>query len=180
MPKTIIVPAMEGWDELKEEFVSLPQQKLILEHSLISISKWESKFKIPFMDRKGTMSDKEFRYYVKCMTINGGVDKDTYYRLTTKNLIDIQDYIDDPMTATKIYNWGKNDSHNNSPVTSERIYSWMIQLNIPVELCEKWHLNRLMILIEVCSAKNEEPHKLTPKEIEELNMARRKKFHSKG
>lgn len=186
---TIIVPAkppMEYWDESKEEFVSITAdnalthpQKLVLEHSLISITKWESKYKIPFVDG-GKKTDEQLKYYIECMTINGGVDHNAYDNLTDENIKEIQDYIDDPMSAEHLYNWNKGRRGNRQKITSDRIYMWMIKLNMPIELCEKWHLNRLLTLIQLCQQDNEPPRKLSPKEIYALNEERKKKYRTKG
>lgn len=174
--KTIIVPAKEGWDENTEEFVDIPERKLIIEHSLISISKWESKYKVPFYQRRAHMEPVEFLDYIRCMTINNNVNSDIYFYLTEDNFKEIEDYMDDSMTATKLYDWNKTKGKRQE-VTSERIYMWMIKLHIPIEF-EKWHINRLLTLIELCS--DDEPHELTATEIMEINKARRLKNHTKG
>ena len=179
---TITVPiSPEGWDEDKQEFVQPKSQILQLEHSLISLSKWESKWQKPFYSKK-EMTDEEALDYIKCMTLNKNVDPDIYNHLTRENIGDVMKYIGNPMTATT---FGKDDKSNNSRevITSELIYYWMIASNIPFE-CQKWHLNRLITLIRVCSIKNTPPKKMNKREIMSrnaaLNASRRKQLNSKG
>lgn len=182
----ITVPAVEEselWDEATETFVKNPgvkEQTLQLEHSLISISKWESKWCKPFIS-KDEKTDEETIDYIRCMTINQNVDPSVYDHLTTDNLKDIRDYINAPMTATTVREIKSNNSKE--IVTSELIYYWMISLQIPVEF-DKWHLNRLMTLIKVFNVKNTPPKKMSKREIMSrnaaLNAARRKQLNSKG
>ena len=182
----VIVPGLghEDWDEFKEEFVYYVESEdveLQLEHSLVALSKWESKWHERFLGRKD-LTDEQMIDYIRCMTIND-VDPEDYSRLTTEVLIQIKEYMDDPMTATTFKN--NNDSRSNSSeaTTSEIIYYWMIALTIPFE-CQYWHLNKLMTLIEVCSIKNSPPKRMSKREImsrnSTINAARRQKFNSKG
>ena len=177
----IIVPANELWDEGNGCFIPIKEQTLQLEHSLISISKWESKWCKPFL----TKSDKTIEEtidYIKCMTLNKNVDPNVYNILTTSNVEEINKYIDAPMTAIK-FPKDQNGSRSREQVTSELIYYWMITLNIPFK-CEKWHLNRLLNLIKVCSIKNTPPKKMSKKELMSrnaaLNAQRRAQLNSKG
>ena len=177
----ITIPAVEQWDEINQEFISTKEQTLILEHSLVSLSKWESKWCKPFLS-KDERTFEETIDYVRCMTITQNVDPNVYIFLTNKNIEDVNNYIAAPMTAT----WfAKNSRKSNSgeQITSELIYYWMISLNIPFE-CQKWHLNRLLTLIEVCNVKNQPPKKMGRKEIMSrnaaLNAARRKQLNSRG
>ena len=178
---TITIPATEAFDEIKGEFIYTKEQTLQLEHSLISISKWESKWRKSFIsnDEKTT---EEIIDYVKCMTLNPSVDDSVYRCLTKDNMKTINDYIDAPMTATTFFE-EKNGKRNREVITSELIYYWMIALNIPFE-CQKWHLNRLLTLVRVCNVKNQPPKKMSKKDImsrnASLNAARRQKFNSKG
>ena len=175
-----IIP--ERYDEVKEEFIPAKTQTLQLEHSLVSISKWESKWCKSFLHT----SDKTYEEtldYIKCMTITQNVKEEVYDRLTTGNVKQIKDYINAPMTATtfsKDRNAGKS---GREIVTSELIYHWMIALNIPFE-CQKWHLNRLLTLIRVCEIKKSPPKKMSKKELmsrnAQLNAARRKQLNTKG
>lgn len=183
----IIVPAREAdelWDEGNQVFIPVPAQKeqiLQLEHSLISLSKWESKWCKPFYTNKEKTIEETIDY-IRCMTLNKNVDPSVYGQLSEDNLKQISDYIYAPMTATTI-NDGRSRKNNRENITSELIYYWMIANNIPFE-CEKWHLNRLITLIRVCSAHNEPPKKTSRRELmsryAEMNAARRKKFNSKG
>lgn len=179
---TITVPiSPEGWDEEKQEFVEPKSQTLQLEHSLVSLSKWESKWQKPFYSKKD-MSNEETLDYIKCMTLTKNVDPDVYNHLTQENIKTILDYIGNPMSATT---FGKetNAGNNREIITSELIYYWMIASNIPFE-CQKWHLNRLITLIRVCSIKNSPPKKRSKRDIMSrnaaLNASRRKQFNSNG
>lgn len=179
---TITVPiSPEGWNETKQEFVEPKSQILQLEHSLISLSRWESKWQKPFYSKK-EMTDEEALDYIKCMTLNKTVDPDVYNHLTRENIDDVMKYIGNPMTATTFRKDDKSQN-NREIITSELIYYWMIASNIPFE-CQKWHLNRLITLIRVCSIKNSPPKKMNKREIMSrnaaLNAARRKQLNSKG
>lgn len=171
----------EGWDDEKQEFVLPEEQVLNLEHSLISLSKWESNWCKPFYSKKEKTTE-EVIDYVKCMTLTRNVNPDVYNHLTSDNLRQIYEYIEAPMTATT---FSKPDTgkKNREIVTSELIYYWMISLNIPSEY-EKWHLNRLVTLIEVCSIKNAPPKKRSKSEIMRqnaaLNAARKQQLNTKG
>ena len=177
----ITIPAIEQWDEIREQFINTKEQNLSLEHSLVSLSKWESKWCKPFFSKQ-EKTQEEMIDYVRCMTITQNVSPDIYRYLTRDNLKQITDYIDASMTATW-FSEDKNKKGNNKTITSEIIYYWMIAFNIPFE-CQKWHLNRLMTLIRVCDIKNRPQKKRSQKEIMSrnaaLNAARRKRFNSKG
>lgn len=177
----IIVPASEQWDEKNNVFVSSKETVLQLEHSLISISKWEAKWQKPFLSND-TKSVEQILDYIKCMTINTNVDPVVYHCLTNENIEDVNKYIGSPMTATWFHE-GQEGQRNREIITSELIYYWMIALNIPFE-CQKWHLNRLLTLIRVCNIKNKPPKKQSRNEIlsrnAALNEARRKKLNTKG
>lgn len=150
MPKKIVIPAREDlWDAENERFISMKEQTLVLEHSLISISKWEQKWKKPFVSEPQKTYE-EFIDYVRCMTLNP-VNELVYYFLTPEILQEIDEYIADPMTATTFTDLSK--SSKREVITSEIIYYQMISFGIPIEL-ERWHLNRLIALIRVFSIKN--------------------------
>ena len=179
---TITVPiSPEGWDEAKQEFVEPKTVTLQLEHSLVSLSKWESKWKKPFYSKKD-ISEEETIDYIKCMTLTKNVDPDVYTHLSRENIREIKEYIGDPMTATTFGIEEKSGS-NKEIVTSELIYYWMIASNIPFE-CQKWHLNRLITLIRVCGIKNNPPKKRSKRDLMSrnaaLNASRRKQMNSKG
>ena len=178
----ITIPAREMFDEVKQEFINTKEQTLQLEHSLISLSKWEAKWKKPFIS-KGNLSNEEILDYIKCMTITQNVPEDVYLRLTLDNYTEVRKYIEDPMTATWFSNTEKKGKINNEQITAELIYYWMIALQIPFE-CQKWHLNRLITLIRVCNIKNTPPKKMSRTEIArrnaELNAKRRAELNTKG
>jgi hypothetical protein len=171
----------EKWDDKKEEFVPPKTITLQLEHSLVSLSKWESKWNRPFLSRKN-MTAEETVDYIKCMTLTPNVDPDVYNHLTSENMDQVREYILAPMTAT-VFSQDNNSKGSREIVTSELIYYWMIALNIPFE-CQKWHLNRLTTLIKVCNIKNSPPKKRSKREImsrnAELNAARKKQLNTRG
>jgi hypothetical protein len=177
----ITIPAVELWDERKQEFVTTKEQTLQLEHSLVSLSKWESKWCKPFLSKQEKTFE-ETLDYIKCMTITQNVDPEVYNYLTNENIEEIKKYIEAPMTAT-YFSDDKTVKSSREQITAELIYYWMIALNIPFE-CQKWHLNRLLTLIKVCNIKNQPPKKRSKKEIMSrnaaLNAARRKQLNTKG
>lgn len=176
----ITIPENELWDEKEEKFIYIKKTTLSLEHSLLSISKWESKWNKPFLSSKDKTIE-ETLDYIKCMTLNQNIPDAIYICLTEENFKAIQEYVNAPMTATTFSNL--NGAQNKEKITSELIYFWMINFNIPFE-CQKWHLNRLLTLIKVCDIKNRKPEKMTKSQIlqrnAELNAARRKQLNSKG
>ena len=178
----IKVDARDLWDEQREVFIPIKEQTIQLEHSLVSLSKWESKWCKPFLHSGDNITREEELDYIKCMTITQNVDPMVYKCLTNENIRQIKEYIDAPMTATYFskHEKGKN---NRELITSELIYYWMIALNIPFE-CQKWHLNRLITLIRVCEIKNQPPKKRSRREIASsyaaLNEARKKQLNTKG
>lgn len=175
----VYVEESEQYNEETNEFITVKPQTLKLEHSLVSISKWESKWHKPFLSSDNKTLEEIFDY-IKCMTINQ-VNPFIYDALTERNYNDIQQYINDPMTATTVKDIP--GQRNNEVVTSELIYYWMVALQIPFE-CEKWHINRLLTLIKVCNAKNQPSKKMSRRDILNqnrlLNQARRSKYHTKG
>lgn len=156
---TLTVPESRWWDEEKEEFKFTKKKTIQLEHSLISLSKWEAKWKKAYLRDKGSLTAEETLDYIKQMTLTQSVDDSVYEAiLSSPELMkQIQEYIDDPMTATVINRPMENPdrpSHKET-ITSELIYYWMISAKIPWE-AQKWHLGRLLTLIEVVSVKNEQ------------------------
>ena len=178
----ITIPGTEEWDEDKEEFITTKETTLRLEHSLVSLSKWESRWGKPFLDSEDKTIE-ETLDYIRCMTLTQNVDPNVYYGLTSENVKQVEAYILAPMTATTISRRNNKTFGQKETITSELIYYWMIALNIPFE-CQKWHLNRLITLIEVCNIKNSPPKKLSRNELlmrnTELNAQRRKALNSKG
>lgn len=183
----IIIPEEEFWDEKNETFIytsGTKGKKIQLEHSLISLRKWESKWHKPFLDEKEKTVE-ELNDYIRCMTLNHDVDPSAYDHIPGNILEQVTEYIKNPMTATwfsKDYS-GKNLTAKKEIVTAEVIYCWMIQLNIPVEF-QKWHLNQLMTLIKVVQLKSSPPKKMGKKEAaaqrRALNAQRRAKYKTRG
>lgn len=177
----ITVPGIELWDEKTQQFKEEKETVLQLEHSLVSLSKWESKWIKPFLSNK-EKTDEEVLDYIKCMTLTQNVKPDVYDRLTSENVKQIQNYISSPATATTFSN-DKTTKKSTEIVTSELVYYWMTALSIPFE-CQKWHLNRLLTLIRICNIKNAPPKKMSKRETmsryQALNAARRKQLNSRG
>lgn len=174
------IPDTTLFDEKTEEFMDVKGATLQLEHSLISISKWESKWEKPFFSDKEKTRD-EILDYVKCMSLSS-VNPDVYLCLNGGDIRKINEYINAKMSAT----WFSEDDAKpgkREVVTSELIYYWMIVFNIPYEY-QKWHINRLLTLIRICSIKNQPPKKRSRRELlsrnAALNEARRKKYNTKG
>lgn len=167
----IVTPAKEYTKETagQAELVLGPIYELTLKHSLISVSKWESKWHKPFLDKRHELTDEEFLDYIRCMSLTS-FPEEAIQNLSFANRLDIKKYIEDPQTAT----WFNN--HNSPPpsekiITNEIIYSQMIQLGIPLDPCQKWHLNHLLTLIRVC-AENEMPQKkMSPLEVMAQNKS---------
>lgn len=181
----ITVPEMELWDEVNEILIDEKEQTLQLEHSLISIARWESKWNKAFLSKREKTFE-ETLDYIRCMTINPKVDPSVYRRLSSDNIEMINQYIDAPMTATYILDEEDGGSGSRDVITAELIYYWMISYNIPFE-CQKWHLNRLLTLIKVCNVKtaaaNPSHRKrkgVNLKNRARMNAERRARANSKG
>lgn len=182
---TVTIPDYNGFDEETQEFVTIKGATLQLEHSLISLKKWEQKWHIAFLDKKTQKTNEQMLDYIRCMTINPNINDDVYKIIPTTVATEIIKYIEDPMTAT----WFSDNktigaqSNKGEVVTAEIIYYWMIALNIPVEF-QKWHLNSLLTLIRVVNIKNQPNKKMGDKEWASqraaLNAKRRARSHSKG
>lgn len=179
----VTIPSAELYNPETSEFSYTKEQTLTLEHSLVSISKWESKWHKPFLDDKNK-TEEQIRDYVKCMTLTQGVDPEVYKYIPNSVTMQIKNYIDDPMTATWFSQAEEKKFRGRNPViTSEIIYYWMIACGIPFE-CQKWHLNRLITLIKVCAEKNKPQKKMSKRAVMErnakLNAQRRAAMNSKG
>lgn len=176
----ITIPSIEWYDDITNEFTSSKEQTLQLEHSLASISKWESRWKKPFLSKEEKTIEETIDY-IKCMTTTQNVSDDVYKYITNDNLKEVQKYLEDGMTATTFSN--NSNGSSREIITSELIYYWMISMNIPFE-CQKWHLNRLLTLINVCSIKNRPAKKLSGKDLAkrnaEINESRRKMLNNGG
>ena len=182
---TITIKSEEQWDEANECFIPKGKdQTLVLEHSLVSISKWEMKHHKPFLVKNPPKTEEEMIDYVRCMTLTQNVDDNIYHSLTQDDWQKIYDYIDDPASATTFKEDPRTKGRRNSEIiTSELIYYWMVSYNIPKEF-EKWHFNRLSTLIRICAIKNSEPEKRNRADMlaerRALNASRRARHHSKG
>lgn len=186
---TMTIPAGEFYDEAKGEYVYTKQQTLQLEHSLVSLSKWESKWKKPFLNKKKEQAPRSLEEsidYIRCMTVTQNIDPLVYITMAQHpDLINqVNDYINDSHTAT----WfskkeGEGPSISREEVTSELIYYWMINCQIPFE-CQKWHLSRLLTLIKVCNIKNQPPKKMSKRQLArrntELNAQRLARTNGRG
>lgn len=178
---TIVVPSEEIYDEATNKFIQVKGTTLQLEHSLVSISKWEAKWHKIFLDENVKKTEEEVLDYIKCMTLTQNVNPMIYYILKPDNLDEINKYINNSMTATtfneaqlKKMTMGK--PKQNEKMSSELIYYWMVAAQIPFE-CQKWHLNRLLTLIRICGIKSEPPKKMSKSDLADkyrnVNAARR-------
>lgn len=179
----IAIPSIEYYDSVRNEFFTVKGQVIQLEHSLVSISKWESKWNKPFLSKEQKTVE-EFLDYVRCMTLTQNVNPMLYQNINPDISKQIMDYIEAPMTATTFHDYpGAPRRGSSEIITSELIYYWMVALQIPFE-CQKWHFNRLMTLIRVCNIKNSPKKKMSRNEIfsrnAALNAARRGKMGSAG
>lgn len=181
MPLTITIPGKELYDSAANRFITTTDKTLTLEHSLLSIARWESKWHKPYLSREEKTRE-ELIDYIRCMTLTQNVDPAVYYGLDNKSLKKIIDYIQDPCTATTIKRIDKRSPQR--VITNELVYYWMTALNIPFDPCEKWHFGHLMTLIEVANIEQQPKKKMTKAESAarrtRLNAARRAKFNSKG
>lgn len=177
----ITIPETEIYNEKTNEFIPIKEQTLQLEHSLVSLSKWESKWCKPFISTKDK-TDEETIDYVRCMTMTQNVNPNVYLGLSSENIKQVNDYIAAPMTATTIHDRSPGRV-NKETITSEILYYRMLEFGIPFE-CQKWHLNRLITLIKVCDIKNGPQQKMPMSEVMRqqaaINAANRKRFNSKG
>lgn len=177
----INIPAQEYYDERNEMFINVPAVTLKLEHSLVAISKWESKWNKAFLGKREKTRE-ETLDYIRCMTLNEYVDPIVYSELTNADLYKVKEYLEAKMTASCLPERDKGESGDT--VTSELIYYWMVALQIPFE-CQYWHLNRLLTLIQICNMKNNpDKRKMSREELfarnRALNAERRAKYHSRG
>ncbi len=177
------IPAKELYNEATEEFVYTKAVTLRLEHSLVSIAKWEAKWRKPFLQqRDGGFSRAEIEDYVRCMTLTQNVDPNIYKGLTAKELEKVSAYMNEERTATT-FTEVPGSRQNRQVVTSELIYYWMTAYQIDWE-AQKWHLNRLLTLIRICNIKNNPEKKMSQRAImnqnAKLNAQRRAAMKSRG
>lgn len=177
----IVVPGVEMFDEQSQEFVTIGDVTLEMEHSLVSLSKWESIYEKPFLGNS-EKTNEEILEYVKLMTLTPNPPEGIFYKLSEDNLDAIKNYIEAKMTATW-FNEAPGAPKSRDIITAEVIYYWMIVFQIPFE-CDHWHLNRLFTLIRVCNIKQAKPKKMSRAEIaarnRELNAQRRAQLGTKG
>lgn len=163
----IDIPEEEYYDESTKRFVTARAETIIFEHSLFSISEWESKWKKPFLS-DAPKTREELNDYMRCMTLNkDSVSESVYSRLSSENVQKIVSYMNDSMTATTVKHDG---GRSRRIVTAEVIYSWMVALQIPFE-CQYWHLNRLMMFIDVCNEEQKPPKKMSKAQTMRQNSA---------
>jgi hypothetical protein len=178
---SLTIPATELWDERKKEFVYVEEQTLELEHSLVSLSKWESKWCKSFIETKNKTSE-EALDYIKCMTLTKNVKPEVFQCFTPEHIRQILEYVDAPMTATTIRE-SKTNKRNRERITAELIYHWMVEMQIPFE-CEEWHLSRLIMFIRVRQHKLQPPKKRSRAEVmadyAAMNEARKKEWNTNG
>lgn len=180
----LIIPKRELWDPIREKFISVNETEIDLEHSLFSVSKWESKWHVPFHDDRKQKTAEQNIDYVRCMCITDGVDPEVFNYLSEQNVKDILDYIGDSNTATWFSDAQNRRSGKKEIITAEIIYYWMTVYNVP-DTYQMWHLNKLMTLLRVCAEKNNPDKKKTNSgqlaaQRRALVAARRKKYHTKG
>jgi hypothetical protein len=176
----LIVLLAEGYDEALGKFTVAESFELELEHSLSSLSKWEQKYQKPFLGN-GDKSGEELFDYVRLMTLTPNVPEYVYDHLSKENVRQVNDYINDRMTATTFAEMPQRPSRE--IITAEIIYHWLVALQIPFE-CQYWHLNRLITLVRVCNEKNKPAKKMTRGEAarrnRELNAQRRANLGTRG
>lgn len=186
MSLKLVIKGSELFDEATERFIEVKPTTLTLEHSLIAVSKWEAKYHVPFL-KEDAKTAEQLEYYFQCMTLNQNVDPSVYKGITAEQQKEIVDYIHDTHTATWIGSRNKGlfskKKDNPDTITSELIYYWMIAYNIPSEY-EKWHLNRLLTLIQVCNEFNKPQKKMGKQEVyknfDAINEARKAKLKTRG
>lgn len=161
------IPEAEYYDESTNSFVQLPAATLRFEHSLLAISKWESKYEKPFLSN-GEKTPKELLDYFQCMRLDDGPPRDLH-RLPESSIKDLHRYMNLKYSATTFRD-RPNGARSGEVVTSELMYYWLTVYQIPFE-CETWHLNRLMALIRICSIKNAPKKKMRRSEILAQNRA---------
>lgn len=179
----IHIPETEAYSDRYEKFINVKATDIVLEHSLISISKWEAKYHKPFIDNNVEKTNDELVDYIRFMSLSSNVDPNAFKVIPQKEMDRIIEYIKDSQSATT-FSDEKNGRASREIITSELIYYWMVALQIPFE-CQKWHINRLLTLVKICNIKNNpDKHKMSKSDIyaqnRMLNAKRRAKLHSRG
>ena len=182
----ITIPKKEGlWNEKKQEFLDIEECHLRLEHSLISVRKWEEKWKKPFISKRDPKTKMEVLDYIRCMSLDKNVDMLAIAFMPPELYEKVINYIKDPMSATTFNERMLVGASTNihEVITAETIYTWMIMLNIPVEF-EKWHLEKLLTLIKMVNIKSNPNKKMSKKDsiayMAALNQKRRAMYKTKG
>lgn len=179
----LLIPDQDFWDPIKEKFISVKGAHVELEHSLYSVSKWESKWHVPFHDERKQKTLEQNIDYVRCMCVTPDINPTVFNYLTEQNVKDISDYIGDSATATWFNDSARKKTAKREIITAEIIYYWMTIYNIP-ESYQTWHLNKLMTLLRVCAEKNNTDSKKSTGNLaaqrRALNAARKKKYHTRG
>lgn len=177
----LTIEGEELFDQETQTFLTINNTVIELEHSLLSLSKWESKYEKPFLS-SDTKTLEEILGYMQCMIVTSDADPDVLYTCSKKNIDSIQDYIDSSQSATTFGSMPERRGPG-EVITSELIYYWMVMFSIPFEV-EAWHLNRLFALIRICNIKNQKPKKMSRHELalrnRELNEKRKKELGTKG
>lgn len=177
----IIVPSMDLFNEEDNTFTTVPETIIELEHSLLAMSKWESKFQVPFLG-SSPKTNQEMLEYVRLMIVTPNYPENILSRLTSENYDSIKEYIESSQSATTFSNRSKAKGKPEI-ITSELIYYWMVAFTIPFE-CESWNLNRLFALIRICDIKNSKPKPMTQRELAErnrsINEQRKAKLGTRG
>lgn len=177
----ITVGATESFDEATGEFVQEGGVVLQLEHSLVSLSKWEAKHEKPFLAADAKTGE-ELLSYIECMLLPENPPGDFLQKLSQENIDEIHAYLNAKMTATW-FSEQPGAPASREVITAELIYYWMTVFNIPFE-CERWHLNRLFTLIRICNIKQAKPKKMSRAEIlqrnRELNAQRKAQLGTSG
>ena len=178
----LTIPSGEYFDEETQEFNFAEETTILLEHSLVSLARWETHWNKPFLSKEKKTKE-ELIDYVKCMTMTPNVNKDVYDNINDLHLAKVSEYINEPMTATT-FREDRSMKHSRDIVTAEIIYYWMVALQIPFDPCERWHLNRLLTLVRVCNIKNQPQKKGVGRDDlarrSKLNAERKKRLGTKG
>lgn len=176
----LTIPLKQGFNEETNEFVILDGFEMEMEHSLVSLSKWESFYKKPFLGKESKTTE-ESLFYAQCMTLTPNLPPEIFQKFTDAEIEKINVYIKDPHSATTF--GARNSRPSSETITSELIYYWMVAYNIPPEY-QHWHLNRLLTLIRICNIKNRPAKKMTKSELaarnRELNAQRRAQYGTRG
>lgn len=179
----ITVPGGRHWDPIMEQFFYTRETVLTLEHSLVSIKKWEERWKVCYLNKHRKKTDAELIDYIRCMTITQNVNPLVYYALSDDNISDVVKYIQDPHTATYYVDFEQEAESKGELLTAEVLYYYMIKLQIPIEF-QKWHLNSLIALLKVFDKKETPPKKLSESEARarhaSINERNRALFNTKG